>query len=408
MKYLFLDTNILIHYQSFEDIPWKSVLQITDEITIVICETVVAEIDKHKDGQKSRIRDRAKKVSSRISELLLEDKVGKLPVVFCPFVKPSEDEERIYDTCVCDNRIILSALHSSYLRKDIIVVSADNNLLIKAKSAGLKFHKMKEDFLVKGEPTEEEKELKKAKEELAKWVNRLPDPHVIFFNVEGDTIEFPIAKLPDIDAEVENRIQKEEQRYPKKEESIRECSHENPYGFDSFFQPTREKIITYNTMRVDYLKAYREKVCLEVKKEFAEASFKKLQFYLANNGTAPTGKMFITLRFQAGTKLYTEADSKTTQEYPPLKTPQFVNTIAQCFSGNYYSSHAISYIDEMKPISKKQFQYEKSELIHGLQSRLETELMINTSYAQDIIIEWIINDSSLIECKTGTLKIIVK
>lgn len=45
MKYLFLDTNILIHYQCFEDIPWNSVLETADDITVVICETVVAEID---------------------------------------------------------------------------------------------------------------------------------------------------------------------------------------------------------------------------------------------------------------------------------------------------------------------------------------------------------------------------
>ena len=59
MKYLFLDTNVLLHYQSFEDVPWNRLVGVSDAITIVICETVIAEIDKHKDGQRSKLRDRA-------------------------------------------------------------------------------------------------------------------------------------------------------------------------------------------------------------------------------------------------------------------------------------------------------------------------------------------------------------
>ena len=47
MKYLFLDTNIYLHYQDFEQIQWKEVIDTTDDFTIVVVLTVQEEIDKH-------------------------------------------------------------------------------------------------------------------------------------------------------------------------------------------------------------------------------------------------------------------------------------------------------------------------------------------------------------------------
>lgn len=412
MKYLFLDTNILIHYQCFEDIPWNSVLETADDITVVICETVVAEIDKHKDGQKIRIKDRAKKVSSRIGELLLDEKVGKLPVLFCPFVKPTPEEERIYELSVCDNRIILAALHSDFNLKDIVVVSADNNLLIKAKSTGLGFYKMKEEYLVKAELTDEEKELKKTKEELAKWTSRMSNPNVFFHNTEGETIIFPLVKLPDLDSEVAKRVEDEAKQYPEKiilkqEESMCITSDGSCQKLSSLFHPTIEQIQTYNAMRKDYLRDYEKKVTLEVKKEFANASFKNLKFYLSNTGTAPTGNMYVSLHFPQGTKLYTESYSQTSQDYKMPVTPQYIRHFAN-YINSIYQDNRISFIEEEKSIKKYNFNYQESELIHGLERKLDTDLMIDTRYVQDIEIMWVINDSSLPEPKSGTLRIIVQ
>lgn len=363
MKYLFLDTNILIHYQSFEDIPWKSVLKTTEDIVVVICETVVAEIDKHKDGQKIRLKDRAKKVSSRIAELLLDEKDSKLPVLFCPFVKPTPEEERIYELSVCDNRIILTALHSDFNLKDIVIVSADNNLLIKAKSVGLGFYKMKEEYLVKTELTDEEKELKKTKEELAKWTSRMSNPNVFFHNAEGETIIFPLVKLPDIDSEVAKRVEDEAKQYPEKiilkqEESMCNTSDGSYQKLSSLFHPTIEQIQTYNAMRKDYLRDYEKKVTLDVKNEYSKASFQNLKFFLNNTGTAPTGNMFVTLLFPQGTKLYTENDSKTTQEFKTPITPHFMRHFTQYVNISAIHNNRVSFIDEDKPIAKYEFNYQ--------------------------------------------------
>lgn len=423
MKYLFLDTNILLHYQRFEDIPWKTVLSIADDIAVVICETVVAEVDKHKDGSRSRLRDRAKKMSAYISSLLLDGVNGKVPVSFCPFVKPTTDEEERYELSICDNRIILSALHSGFSYEDIIIVSADNNLLIKAKSAGLGYHKMKDEYLLKSEPTDEEKELKATKAELEKWTNRISNPRVVFSDSEEDVIVMPLLKPIDVDTEVEKRVREESNRYPEKRVKVQDDGfggalndmYRQIEALSTFASIHSEaQFATYNAMRKEYLEAFREKARLEVIKEITQAAFRKVKLSIYNNGTAQTGNMFVTVNFQEGTRLYTQKNSTTTKEYPQLITPQYDRILASAMAmqpltiNGYIPNHSVSYMDESKPIRKLSFKYSESELIHGLIRSLESELFIDTRYEQEIEIRWSIADSALVDHKYGKLKVIVK
>lgn len=57
-------------------------------------------------------------------------------------------------------RFILSALKSGYDIQNIVVISSDNDLLLKAKENGLVHRKMPETYLIKEELSEEEKEIK--------------------------------------------------------------------------------------------------------------------------------------------------------------------------------------------------------------------------------------------------------
>lgn len=389
----------------------------------IICETVVAEVDKHKDGSRSRLRDRAKKMSSCISSLLLDGKSGKLPVCYCPFVKPAKDEEDRYELSVCDNRIILSALHSGYSGEDIIIVSADNNLLIKAKLAGLGYHKMKDEYLLKSELTEEEKELKATKAELAKWTNRISNPKVVFSDTEEEVIVIPLLKPIDVDTEVEKRVWDESNRYPEKRVNVQDDGFGGALNdmcrqiaaLSSFPSIHSEaQIATYNAMRKEYLDAFREKARLEVIKEIAQAAFKNVKLSIYNNGTAQTGNMFVSVNFQEDTRLYTQKDSATTKTYPKLIPPQYDRIFASAMAmqpltlNGYIPNNSVSYMDESKPIRKLSFKYKESELIHGLIRSLESELFIDTRYEQEIEICWSIADSALVDHNYGMLKVIVK
>ena len=53
MKYLFLDTNIFLHFQNFEQIPWQKLIG-GDDFKIIVSDIVAEEIDKHKDSARGK------------------------------------------------------------------------------------------------------------------------------------------------------------------------------------------------------------------------------------------------------------------------------------------------------------------------------------------------------------------
>ena len=76
MKYLLLDTNIYLHYIDFEQIDWGTIIG-DKEYEIVVPYTVIKEIDKYKDGPKSKIKVRAKAVASKFGCYFLNDDYNK-------------------------------------------------------------------------------------------------------------------------------------------------------------------------------------------------------------------------------------------------------------------------------------------------------------------------------------------
>ena len=118
MKYLVLDTNIYLHYKDFEQIDWKSLFK--DDVTICVPQRVIEEIDKHKDQSRGKLQKRARKLSARFSEILLQDAATKVPVEIMDNPPSTAFDDPQYHKEVADDWIILSALHSSQGLADVV------------------------------------------------------------------------------------------------------------------------------------------------------------------------------------------------------------------------------------------------------------------------------------------------
>lgn len=69
--YLLLDSNIYLHYQYFENIPWQTVTGCSDDYCILLPMQVLRELEEIKDRGEGAINKRARKVSSRMGDILL-------------------------------------------------------------------------------------------------------------------------------------------------------------------------------------------------------------------------------------------------------------------------------------------------------------------------------------------------
>lgn len=129
-----LDSNILLHYKNFEDIPWSEEIGY-DDITIVLTAMEIEEIDEKKDNDKGKILKRAKAVSSRIADILLDGAISKFPVMYLDNAYATEDERRQYHLDRNDNQILFDVMKSDLDKENVTVVSSDNNMLIRAKKS---------------------------------------------------------------------------------------------------------------------------------------------------------------------------------------------------------------------------------------------------------------------------------
>lgn len=85
--------------------------------------------------------------------------------------------------------IIISHSFKNEENIEVILVAADNGILVKAKQVGLNYYQMPDKYKLKEELSDEEKEINNLKAELDKYKNRLPKPCITFAN-EQERIVF--------------------------------------------------------------------------------------------------------------------------------------------------------------------------------------------------------------------------
>lgn len=397
---LVLDSNILLHYKYFEEIPWQEEIGCGD-VTIVLSAMVLEEIDKKKDQEKGKIQKRAKAIASRIGEIFLERKATKYPVVFLEDAYATEEERRQYNLDSNDNQILFDIMRSGLDLEDVIVVSSDNPMLIRAKQRGLKIHKPHDKYRVKEELSKEEKEAQAAIDELARLKNRLPEPKLIFDD-GGNHIEIKRVAACDIDKEVNERINELCNKWPEKKtiEDERERILGSIYDAGS-----RELILQYNISRNKFIEQSEKKVRLEVERDDLERRMTKITVNVCNNGKAPTGKMNIFVDIPEGIKLY-ETNSKKKIEYDEPSRPNYYGLSHMHLNiarfGDYKPS--IQLWDIKDYIKIGQLKKTSEPLTHTL--RLEVfSFYVDRATCPNFCLKWYIADAALSEPVQGALNV---
>lgn len=403
MKYLVLDTNVYLHYKDFEQVDWQSL--VGDDVTICVPAVVLGEIDKHKDQNRGKIQKRAKKLSSRFYEIFLLNAETAIAVKEMDNPPSTAFDDTKYHKDINDDWIILSALHSSYDFSDIIIVSGDNGLLLKAKHSGLGFFKMPDDLRISEELSEEEKEIKKLKERLAKHEARLPQPLIEF---ENRTDHLVIHKLAFIDIRGQLDIY---------ETQLKE---EHPYRTDmnNVRWQTRSinRVADYNEKLDDYYKKKIELKRRQLEKELLDQRFVRIDFWLGNIGTSSLGETVVFITFPSNVALYDE-DSKTSFTLEDPKEP-LLNDSRDNIMENFASVldyHDKEYEDiEMwdvdKMLDNHKLNYSSSKLVHNLCTKITTKEPIYVDLVQcgNFIVKWTVFDSELIEPVNGELHVIIE
>ena len=427
MKYLLLDTNIYLHYIDFEQIDWGTIIG-DKEYEIVVPYTVIKEIDKYKDKPKSKIKVRAKAVASKFGCYFLNDDYNK-QINLVQINDPSDEILIRYhlNRSVCDDLIIGSILEFEH-KDDVIVISHDNTLLIKAKNLGLKFlPKMPDKYLISEEKSEEEKEHERCRKELEQLKNRQPKPQILFANCET-VLRIKAPSVSNVDRKLEEIMIKIKSKNPKA--NIHTTIHEDISPSDIFndmlnslnrFQYSiySDDQLRKHNIELDKFYAYCERFYrFKLESELLEGQLKELSFIISNSGSAETGEMNIFLAFPKHIQLYNERSVKYMNGIEP-KAP----LVGMEFS-EYGNGLAFSYIDPrgglsipqlkswdlMKYLSKHSINVDASNLVHNVQRslRIKNALYVDAMQCGNFTIDWCICAAGCVKSVSGTLSVIVE
>ena len=84
MNYIFLDTNVFLHFKNFEDIDWSETINTEQKsICIVIPFIVIDELDKHKYNLNPKISGRIRKLMPKLHKILEENSICLLYTSRC-------------------------------------------------------------------------------------------------------------------------------------------------------------------------------------------------------------------------------------------------------------------------------------------------------------------------------------
>ena len=184
--FVFPDTNVFLHFQFFDEVDWPTQLG-TDEVTLVLTQAVLSELDEHKWSGTRREKLRAQKVLKRLDALGLSATALEVRAGVHVMALDSEPGDELFAQHrlapqVVDDRLIASILEFKERAGDakVLLLTDDTGLRIKARGRRLEVVAPPESLRSDEEPDEVERELERARRELAEARSAVPDLRLTF------------------------------------------------------------------------------------------------------------------------------------------------------------------------------------------------------------------------------------
>jgi hypothetical protein len=301
----FLDTNTFLHYRHFMEVNWPK--ELTEErVVLIICSTVLNELDRKKHSEQNvKIRERAKSIISKLNELSEKDKPVKIRdnvELFFLIGEPNIDWTfEGLDQAVYDDRLIATIIGESKTNNNIVLVTADLGLKLKAKARGIDCRSLSEELFLQPEKTAEEKELIRLREELKQLRNSMPELglHV----KEGSTSDIKCFSLKKITPLSEVEIEDSLNELRKKLQYISPILRAQTLALSGIW-PSEEEIERYRIDVEKYISRMHDYYVEELKYKSQLSKIIELQFILENKGGCPAEDIEVFTYFPDGFDLH--------------------------------------------------------------------------------------------------------
>jgi len=418
MTYIFIDTNIFLHFQDFQKIDWLTEIAV-EKCTIVVAPIVLDELDEKKIGT-SRIGNKARQVLNQIERLIDNPQIADNIAFEVILDKPLQNiyEENGLNFLEQDHRLIASIIDFKQKRsvKNIVLCTNDIGPRLRAKQFSIGTLKLSDKYLLPTQESEEEKKLRKLEQENQKLKNRIPELSLRF----EDLNEFQKFDTKDIRAKnyndfKRNRIIEIKAKYPYLE-------HVDPYknplaSLTMGLSLAADQINSYNKKLDEYYCEYEKVLAQLFEQEIKKSLTFEIKLKLINKGSSPAEDVDLHLHFPDGFELLesNQIENQIDLPEPPYKPKHKLDF------GHFQMSSIGSYMPNInignnlnfnRPSIKKTNSYNvdfnRKQLKHGYSEDLEELSIIFESYAiiQNFKFEYEISARNLPEKIKGKLNVI--
>lgn len=327
-KSLFIDTNVLLHYQYFDEIKWLEILQ-TDKVEIIFPPIIIKELDKHKynSNLSSKIRKRVTQVIQKLDKLLESNFRASLKAgveVYFEVKEPLDFAEYHLTKESQDDHLIASILQfkNDYPDSYIVLVTDDLNLKIKAKFRNIEVSSLPDDLKLPDELDPNEKRIKQLEQENRQLKSSIPKLK-LSFKSDAKYAEFSLEKpIADLSPnEIEYKLDQVKHKYPKK--SLGGSGLVRPPELS--FSP--EEISKYNAKLEEFYKDYEHYLTRLSFYQNRKRRTIELLIKLVNDGTCPAEDVSIFLDLPDQFRLYDK--NKLSDSPSPPEPPQEPKTILE-------------------------------------------------------------------------------
>tara|TARA_R110002033_G_scaffold60044_2_gene109914 strand:+ start:7236 stop:8498 length:1263 start_codon:yes stop_codon:yes gene_type:complete len=417
MKYIFLDTNIFLHFQDFEKIDWLSE-SFSNSCKLIIPPVVIDELDEKKIGT-SKIGNRARNILNRF-EQLVEMEYSRVKEDIDFEILLSKPSREIYETNNLnfdekDHRLIASIIQFSEVNDldEILLCSNDIGPRLRAKMFGIKSLKLDSKYLIPNQVSEEEKRIKKLERENQILRTRIPKLDVLFLNKN----KYQKIKVPERDSSnfEDFKIQK-----------LKEIKVENPYmehnepkgNLLTQLGPLfSSRINEYNNKLDEFYSEYENTLNKIFEYEKKELFSFSIQLVIKNTGNIPAEDIDLHLHFPDGFELIESAEK---EKYPSLPKPPYKPKSAFDFGHSTFPMVS-SFHNQITPNTSLSFNspsikktnsydvdFSRKKLKHGYSERLEelTIIFDSNSNINNFQIDYELSSANMPEKLIGKLNVL--
>jgi PIN domain-containing protein len=326
--YCFLDTDVLLHFTTFDEVNWLKFLN-THLVYLVLPITVVRELEKHKDdGSKPHLQERARMLLPKIFKFLagtigsvfIREGVFLLTIPREPLVNWKELE---LDQDVKDNRILARMIlfKQQYPDVDVCLLTNDYASVLNATDRNIRAIMPDGQELVQIElKSSIEAKLHATQKELNELKNRLPKLEFGFYNgQELNSVITCSSTSSSLHTEVLTKALTDD--YTPQQVAHQRTQFDHIVSI-SKGRASDDQIKQFTKEYDEYLEEFEPALKRKLMSDHGQKCY--LAFVIKNTGTAPVTDFRLDLHFPPGTLVIDADDEKKELKIPKEPKPSWM------------------------------------------------------------------------------------